>query len=167
MSGFAAREFTAADAEQVARWRYGGAWAVYDRPAPAPLLRGQDGYVAVTGPADGEGPAGFLCTGGEARVPGQAAEPGVLDLGVGMAPALVGRGHGRAFGAAVLAHVRATAPPGTTRLRAVVQQWNVRSVRLARALGFAESGTHWCVQGGRDVGYVVLGMSVSGGTESS
>jgi L-amino acid N-acyltransferase YncA len=65
-------------------------------------------------------------------------------MGVGMAPARVGQG-----------------------LRAVVQQWNARSLRLARALGFAETGTHTCVQGGRDVAYVVLGMSVPGGTESS
>lgn len=78
-----------------------------------------------------------------------------------MAPALVGHGHGREFGTAVLAHVLHTAPDAVA-LRAVVQRWNERSLRLARFLGFAETGTHVCVQGGRAVPYAVLGRPLTG-----
>jgi RimJ/RimL family protein N-acetyltransferase len=62
----------------------------------------------------------------------------------------VGGGHGAEFGAAVLAHYRATT--GAARLRAVVQSWNERSLRLTRALGFAETGRH--VSGGTE--YTVM-----------
>ena len=45
---------------------------------------------------------------------------------------------------------------GDRPLRAVVQRWNERSLRLARGLGFRDAGTHQCVQDGNDVSYVVL-----------
>ena len=41
-------------------------------------------------------------------------------------------------------------------LRAVVQGWNERSLRLARGLGFRDAGTHQCVQDGKPVTYVLL-----------
>ncbi|GAA4894186.1 RimJ/RimL family protein N-acetyltransferase [Stackebrandtia albiflava] len=145
------RPLTADDAALITRWRYDGPWRVYDSGEEA--LTAEDGYLAVTG-ADGGPLLGFCCTGVEARVPGLTGEPGLLDVGVGMDPALVGRGHGRAFGEAVLGHLHRLADG--RRLRAVVQSWNVRSLRLAAALGFVATGVHTCEQGGRDVEYTVL-----------
>jgi ribosomal-protein-alanine N-acetyltransferase len=139
------RHLSPADVRQIATWRYDGPWRVYDSDGPPPA----DGYRAVAGEFDGP-LVGFCCAGVEARVPGLAEDPGVLDIGVGMAPSWVGHGHGAAFGRPVLDHFAGQ------RLRAVVQAWNERSLRLTRALGFVEDGGHSCVRGGRTLEYVVL-----------
>jgi RimJ/RimL family protein N-acetyltransferase len=72
-------------------------------------------------------------------VPGLAEADGVLDVGVGMRPDLVGQGRGREFATTVLDFARGR---GATRLRAVVQDWNTRSLRLVERLGFVRVGTH-------------------------
>ncbi len=97
---------------------------------------------------------GFICIGPEARVPGIDAEPGVVDVGAGMRPDLVGTRLGSEFGAAVLGHITAVA--GEARLRALVQSWNERSLRLCAHLGFQSVGTRTCVQDGREVRFIVL-----------
>lgn len=140
------------DAEAIAAWRYQGPWSTYDPRPGDPLLTADAGYHAVV---DETGSLiGYLCTGAEARVPGLAAEEGITDVGVGMRPDLVGRGLGSAFGAAVLDHVRGLG--GDWPLRAVVQSWNERSLRLTRRLGFDVVGTHRCEQDGREVSYTIL-----------
>jgi [ribosomal protein S18]-alanine N-acetyltransferase len=141
----AVRPLSPTDVREIATWRYAGPWRIYDSDGPLPAA----GYLAVAGEPDGP-LVGFCCAGVEARVPGLAEEPGVLDIGVGMAPDLVGQGHGLAFGNAVLDHFAAPC------LRAVVQAWNERSRRLTRALGFVEDHTHTCVQDGQTVEYLVL-----------
>ena len=70
-------------------------------------------------------------------------------MGVGLRPDLVGRGTGPAFSAAVFAFARAR---GARRLRAVVQDWNARSIRLLDRLGFTRTGSHAV----GDVTYLVL-----------
>jgi RimJ/RimL family protein N-acetyltransferase len=146
------RPLTRDDAVLVGGWRYPGAWRTYDSQPENGLLSAEAGYQAVTG--DGGGPlVGFCCSGGEARVPGLAEQEGVLDIGVGMDPELVGQGHGKEFGDVVLDHYRAA---GATRLRAVVQSWNERSIRLTRSLGFTDAGVHRCVLTGRDVEFTIL-----------
>jgi ribosomal-protein-alanine N-acetyltransferase len=82
---------------------------------------------------------GFGCLGADARVPGLAGVDGVLDVGVGMRPDLVGQGLGPEFATTVLEFA---ATRGATRLRAVVQDWNSRSLRLVERLGFVPTGTH-------------------------
>lgn len=145
-----------ADSQDIAGWRYSGPWQCYDlRPEDGPI-EADDGYLAVVGDPGGE-LVGFLCTGEEARVPGIAEEPGVVDVGVGMRPELVGQGQGARFGEVVLEHPRTL---GATRARAVVQSWNERSIRTARRMGFAANGRHSCRQDGRDVEYVVLEMEL-------
>lgn len=151
-SRFEVRDLTAADAAEIAQWRYEGPWSIYDLPADAEL-RAEDGYFAVSDVADGR-LVGFCCHGVEARVPGLEAAPGMCDVGVGMDPALTGRGNGEAFGRAALEHLRTLA--AGDRLRAAVQTWNQRSLRLTRRLGFAPIGVHRCVQNGGEVEYTVL-----------
>jgi [ribosomal protein S18]-alanine N-acetyltransferase len=125
---------TGADADAIDRWRYPGPDAVYD-PGPGPL-DADDGYVALHDAADGM-LVGFLCTGAEARVPGVAPEPGVVDLGVGLRPDLVGGGWGRAVAGAALELARRTSP-GADTARAVVLTWNTRSRRALARAGFTE-----------------------------
>jgi len=132
---FELRPLTAEQGEAMAGWAYPGPWAVYDVTGP---LDPAEGFWVVVD--DGGDVAGYACFGEEARVPGLAEEPGVLDVGVGMRPDLTGQGLGRDFATAVLDHGHEVS--GTTRLRAVVQDWNARSRRLLSNLGFEETGEH-------------------------
>ncbi len=147
------RPLTAGDARRIAGWRYDGPWRIYDPRPETGLLSDLPGYLAVAG-ADGGPLVGFCCSGPEALVPGLAVEEGVLDVGVGMDPAMVGRGNGARFAAAVLDHYRTTT--GARRLRAVVQSWNERSLRLTRSAGFTPAGEHVCEQNGEQVRYTVV-----------
>jgi L-amino acid N-acyltransferase YncA len=142
---------TAGEAQLIATWQYDGGWSVYDLDSAGPLLDDLSCYHAVL--AD-ERLVGFCCTGTAARIPGMTDEPGILDVGMGMDPALVGQGHGAAFGSAVLSHLTAQHPNHT--MRVVIQSWNARSVRLAHQLGFAHAGEVVVLQNDQPVSYRVL-----------
>lgn len=154
-AGLVARPLTVADAEQIATWRYEGQWRTYDSRPGDGLLSAEAGYQAVADPATGVLIA-YVCTGAEARVPGLAEKAGVVDVGAGMRPDLVGSRIGSEFGAAVLGHIAAHAGTGDVRLRAAVLDWNDRSLRLCARLGFRRVGTHICEQDGRQNTYVLL-----------
>lgn len=154
-AGLVVRPLTVADAEQIATWRYDGQWRTYDSRPEDGLLRAEAGYQAVADPATGA-LVGYVCTGAEARVPGLAEKAGVVDVGAGMRPDLVGSRVGSEFGAAVLGHIAVHAGTGDFLLRAVVLDWNERSLRLCARLGFRRVGTHSCEQDGRQNTYVLL-----------
>ena len=151
-AGLIVRALTRADTEDISSWHYGGPWRIYDS-SPDGTITAESGYQAVADSAIGA-LVGYICLGAEARVPGLGAEPGILDVGAGMRPDLVGSRIGTEFGAIVLGHIAALA--GEARLRAVVQSWNERSLRLCAGLGFHAVGSHTCVQDGQEVSYVVL-----------
>lgn len=159
----AVRSWTSADAQAVAHWRYSGRWSIYDQ-SDGNHVTGADvteaaGYRAVVAAAD-ETIVGFYCVGGEALVPGVESDDDVVDLGVGMAPAFVGAGRGNAFLQAVLDDVGRGLP--AQPVRALIQSWNVRSLSLARRLGFVETGTHRCVQDGNEIDYTIVVRPVRG-----
>ncbi|HUB37912.1 MAG TPA: GNAT family N-acetyltransferase [Streptosporangiaceae bacterium] len=154
-AGLVVRPLTVADAEQIATWRYEGQWRTYDSRPEDGLLSTEAGYQAVADPATGA-LVGYVCTGAEARVPGLAEKEGVVDVGAGMRPDLVGGRIGSEFGAAVLGYLAAHAGTGDFRLRAVVLDWNERSLRLCARLGFRRMGTHSCEQDGRQNTYFLL-----------
>ncbi len=159
-AGLVIRPLTSADTADIATWQYDGPWRIYDS-SPDGTITAESGYQAVADSATGA-LVGYICLGEEARVPGLGAEPGVVDVGAGMRPGLVGHRIGTEFGATVLGHIAAVAEQG--RLRAVVQSWNERSLRLCAGLGFHVVGTHACVQDGQEVSYVVL---MTGGQAAS
>lgn len=142
---------TTEEAEQVASWRYSGDWSVYDLPSAEPLVDELSSYYAVV--AD-ETLIGFCCIGEAARVAGLSEDPAILDVGLGMAPELIGLGYGTAFARTVLDYVEGRHPD--CLLRAVVQSWNNRSLRVTERLGFEDVGERTTVQGGRPVSYRIV-----------
>lgn len=142
------------EAAAISHWRYEGPWRIYD-------LNGQmpgsiDDYYTLR---DQRSPTrdivGFFCVGDDARVPGLQAVDGTVDFGCGMNPALVGQGQGTRFGALVVKEVQRRHADAHC-IRAVVQTWNERSIRVLRNLGFTSSRIYSCYQQGRSVQYDIL-----------
>jgi ribosomal-protein-alanine N-acetyltransferase len=119
----------AGDAERaaIAGWRYPPPYETYDHTGP---LEGD--YRAAL---ESDELVGFVCFGEPARVPGVEATEGVVDVGWGLRPDLMGQGLGRKLiGAALAVH------PGA-RHRIAVLAWNERARRAPARCGFAETGT--------------------------
>ena len=144
---------TVDDALCVGEWRYRDQWSVYEIGSPGVVLDELDLYWAVTDPA-GETLVGFVCAGAAARVPGLDTDASFIDVGVGINPGLVGRGRGAEFGEAVLDHLARRYPDRA--LRAVIQAWNVRSLRFATGLGFIDVGESISTRQMQQVHYRVL-----------
>jgi RimJ/RimL family protein N-acetyltransferase len=126
------RTLTETDAEAVATWRYPGRYQTYD---VSEVVTSEAGFWAVEHEAT---LVGYCCFGHEARVPGAVEEAGILDIGYGMRPDLMGQGLGREFVGAILDFaVRRFSP---SRLRLLILDWNDRSRKVAVALGFKSEG---------------------------
>lgn len=138
------RRLTRADAEAIATWHYPGRESTYDELEPVTPERG---YWAVV---RGRELVGKCCFGAPARVPGVQEEEGILDVGYGLRPDLVGQGLGPAFVAAILDF--ASGEFGPRRFRLLVLDWNRRSQKVAAALGFQKDG----VVGSGEGEFVVL-----------
>jgi ribosomal-protein-alanine N-acetyltransferase len=131
------RPLTPADAVAIATWQYPPPFDFYDSGGdPAdfapPDAHGLGYYVLET--ARGE-LVGFCCLGPEGRVPGQADEPGTLDVGMGVRPDSVSQGLASQALPLVLDLARQVSP---SRLRTAVAAFNERSLRLCRRAGFTE-----------------------------
>lgn len=123
---------TPIDATEIASWRYPGRYATYDVDEVPTHERG---YWSVH---LGDELVGYCCFGEEARVPGAVEEPGILDVGYGMKPDLMGHGLGRDFIGAILAFAAERFAPH--RVRVLILDWNARSQAAARSAGFEEDG---------------------------
>ncbi len=133
------RRLTDADARALATWRYADRYSTYD---VGEIATAADGFWAVEHDTE---LVGYCCFGDEARVPGVEEEVGTLDVGYGLRPDLVGRGHGPAFAQAILAFgVDRFAPE---RLRLLILTWNERSRKVAERVGFAQDGSVESVEG--------------------
>jgi ribosomal-protein-alanine N-acetyltransferase len=122
-----------ADGREIATWRYPDRYANYD---VGEVVTAERGFWAVRE----EGRlVGYCCFGHEARVAGAVEEPGVLDVGYGMRPDLMGQGLGRDFIGSILEFADAKFSP--QRFRLLILDWNARSRAAARSSGFEEAGT--------------------------
>lgn len=164
------RPMTIDDAERIELWRYRGAWAIYDLPSTQSLVDELASYHTVLA---GEDVVGFCCNGEAARVAGLPEDPAVLDVGLGMDPRVVGGGHGAEFGRTVLDYLANRYPRHL--MRAVIQSWNERSLRMTERLGFHDVGELTVVQGHVAVPYRVVirqqqpgqGETLAGGIEQT
>ena len=120
---------SAEQATAIRSWRYPGPYATYDVTEE---IGAEQGLFAVMD--DGE-LIGYCCFGVEARIPGAGARSGVLDVGYGMRPDLMGQGRGRAFVSAILEFGIGRFRP--QRVRMFVLRWNARSRNAALRQGFA------------------------------
>lgn len=126
-------------AEQICGWSYEGEYSFYDIPYSEEALKElTDGsyYAVTTGEAE---LIGFFCLGPHAQVPGGRLAglyggEGVIDIGVGMRPDLVGRGGGSLFFEAVLQYTQDNFKP--KQLRLSVAAFNRRAVALYAKAGF-------------------------------
>ena len=123
------RPLTPQEAAQVTGWRYPPPYDLYDCADASVFL--QDGCFPVL---DGGRLVGFVQLGAEARIPGQDEQEGVLDLGAGLSPDLVGRGAGTALWPSVRRFAVERCAPQA--LRTVVAAFNERSTRLCLSAGF-------------------------------
>jgi [ribosomal protein S18]-alanine N-acetyltransferase len=146
------RDLTAADAAAVAKWRYDGPWSVYDGNA-ADVVSAENGYHGIVERVIGRF-LGYVCLGVEARVAGLGEEAGVLDVGIGLDPGIVGQGRGRSIAVALLQWIEERSE--ASELRAVIQAWNERTLRLGEGLGFRITGHHQVTQAGSLVDYVIV-----------
>jgi ribosomal-protein-alanine N-acetyltransferase len=146
------RPFTDDDALTIGSWHYDGPWSINDLSEPTSLV-GTSGYYTVAELESGK-LVGFLCVGEEARVPGLVEETGIVDVGVGFDPVLVGKGNGQILASPALEWATNNFPG--MKLRAVVQEWNERSIRLCRSLGFKVVDRLLIHQEDHEVVYVIL-----------
>jgi RimJ/RimL family protein N-acetyltransferase len=130
---------TAAEAREVLTWRYPGLPTLYN-PDPQEL---EDDIEVLLTPAYNYYAAraedgllfGFCCYGADAQVPGgDYGLRNAVDVGLGMNPALTGRGLSHGFLAAILAWGRQCFDPDY--YRATVAAINVRSQGMFSRAGF-------------------------------
>ncbi|HEY1641220.1 MAG TPA: GNAT family protein [Streptosporangiaceae bacterium] len=126
---------TAAYAADIVTWKYPEPYQCYDMTSADPgfLVSPQSGFRAlITGGAL----IGFRSFGADGQVPGGAYDAAALDTGGGLRPELTGHGLGRAAIQAGLDFgEREFAPPA---FRVTVASFNLRALRVVRALGFAD-----------------------------
>jgi [ribosomal protein S18]-alanine N-acetyltransferase len=129
------RSITDAEAVVASTWRYRAPYSIYDNePADRQrFLVPEYRYHAVLSAND---LIGYCCFGPDARVAGGSYPTDALDIGAGMRPDLVGRGHGRAFLTAILHFAATTYSPRA--FTATVAAFNQRALSLCRSVGFAE-----------------------------
>jgi [ribosomal protein S18]-alanine N-acetyltransferase len=127
------RPISVADTNAIMGWRYDAPYNTYEVNE---LISADAGYWAVVRRDE---LIGYCCFGREGRVEGVAEEPGTIDVGYGMRPDLTGHGLGPSFVGRIVAFAQDEFMP--ERLRLLILDWNVRSRRVAEALGFQHSET--------------------------
>lgn len=132
------RPFAESEARVVASWTYEQPFDIYNGD-PSRF----DDYLAIDDRGFGfyalvdreDEILGFCCFGEEARVAGQVALDGVIDIGGGVRPDLVSKGIATSVFPAIIDFAVSTFHP--TQLRTAVALFNERSTRLCLAAGFS------------------------------
>ncbi|WP_318614763.1 GNAT family N-acetyltransferase [Sporosarcina sp. YIM B06819] len=125
---------------EILNWRYDPPYDFYnneyDVEAITELL--EDNYSVVVN--DDEEVIGFYCAGSSAQVPAGtkvgAYTENIIDVGLGMAPTLTGKGNGFLFFSFVLESLYKTY--GTVPVRLTVAKFNQRAIHLYEKIGFVK-----------------------------
>jgi [ribosomal protein S18]-alanine N-acetyltransferase len=131
------RPLTREEAAAISTWTYEPPFDLYNAPgeeAIATFLARDPqgwGYYPVLDSADSL--VGFGCFGPEARVPGQAAEHGTADIGMGLRPDTLGQGVGTELLPQLLKFAREHFD--CPRARTAVAAFNERSLRMCLSAG--------------------------------
>ena len=138
MGDYVIRPFREEEAVAVAAWAYAPSYDIYDGdPGHAGdyLAVDQDGYgyYAIAESANDE-VVGFCCFGAEARVHGQEAQDGTVDIGGGVRPDLLSQGLAGQVLPLLLDFARQRFAP--QRFRTAIASFNERSTRLCLTSGF-------------------------------
>lgn len=131
------RAFTADEAAQVSSWTYPPPFDIYNGDpddSETFLARSDEGYGYYAVADEDDGVVGFCCYGPEARVKGQDARAGTLDIGGGVRPDLLSQRIASRVFPAVLQFGAETWRP--ERFRTAVASFNERSKRLCTSAGF-------------------------------
>jgi hypothetical protein len=125
------QHLSAADRLEVKAWDYSQELDTYSREE---IAADNPTFFAVY---DGNSFIGFGVTGFDAIVQGMELNSIDLDVGLGMAPHLVGNGRGTEFGQAVLAHATKLAKrDGLDHLRCAIRSWNTIPQKMATTARF-------------------------------
>jgi len=137
---------TGEHARDVVTWRYPPPYDVYDMTGSDvdELVDPRSCFHAVL---SGDELVAFRSFGVDGRVPGWDYDDTALDTGGGLRPDLVGRGLGGAVMKAGLAYGRDLYRPSAFRM--TIARFNVRALRVVRALGFVSAGTFLTPEGAR------------------
>jgi [ribosomal protein S18]-alanine N-acetyltransferase len=138
VTGVVIRPLRQDEADAVAAWAYEAPYDIYDGdPANAADLLAIDddgyGYYGIAR-RDTDEVIGFCCFGVEARVRGQDAQPGTVDVGGGVRPDLLSRGLATQVFPSILEFARQRFAP--ERFRTAIAAFNERSTRLCLSAGF-------------------------------
>lgn len=125
-------------AQEILNWRYDAPYHFYNNEPSAQelaeLLNGT--YFAVVD--EKEETVGFFCVGDSAQVPSGKLcgvyDEECIDMGLGMVPKLLGKGHGKKFGLFVLHSIVETHPNLPVRLTVAI--FKKRAIHLYKQLGF-------------------------------
>jgi ribosomal-protein-alanine N-acetyltransferase len=142
-------QLTESQARDITTWEYAPPYDLYnatnDQEELDELLNRDSPYYGVT---DDQGKLiGFFCFNETARVPAghrarAYAEPGALDLGLGLRPDLTGKGLGLPFVLAGIDFARSTFAPALFRL--TVATFNARAMRVYERAGFRRTVVFTC-----------------------
>lgn len=111
---------------EISKWEYFGALSVYSHEQ---IIDQVHKYFVVY---EQNVLVGFGVTGSEAMVKNQSTSEILLDVGLGMNPALIRKGNGKAFTSIVLGNAKSIALlRGLQGLRCAILDWNVASQKMA------------------------------------
>jgi [ribosomal protein S18]-alanine N-acetyltransferase len=154
---FTFKPMTRSAAEQISTWTYLPPYDLYsfepDEESIEELMNGEYFYAMD----ELDQIVGYFCYGGSARVRG-GYEAGIyedenrLDIGLGMKPALTGKGQGSLFVAEGMRFLENQLNQNDFRL--VVASFNKRAMQVYAKNGFYERSTFLSKIGGEDVEFV-------------
>jgi ribosomal-protein-alanine N-acetyltransferase len=133
-------------AAEISGWRYPPPYDTYDvEEGEEHMLQPELRYHAVL---DGEELVGYACYGVDATVPAGRYEDGVLEVGWGMRPDLMGQGRGAAFTGAIVDFAEQRYAPA--EMGVTIATFNGRSQAAARHQGFTTEIGRFTSPGGME-----------------